>query len=506
MRKKVLSAVVVLLGGGWAQAQSSQPGYSVISSNPNPSGSAVVTPTVATPPEPGSINPTPAMMPVRTGMPAMPHGAAMGPAPMGPMGPVGPAGLMPGAGMPIGTGMPIGAGMGMPPQGVDPAAVYGNGYPTDMGVGYYDPPSSFGTERIWVSGRYLLGYLSRPGLATPLVVTGSPADLHPGALDAPNTRVLYGEDQYQFNPLNGVQVDVGVNLNDRLYLEGSIQYFGPQHSSALFLSDAAGNPFIARPIFNTTLGQERAFLTSSPGIASGSTNVQTRLQLFSIEGHARYQVNVTPYLSVDGLLGYRRMQLEEELEVSDSLLPIGGSITFLGTPITAPNTVSDFDRFATFNQFDGINTGLRFRWQSGFQWFALTGHGKVAVGQTRQTVEIEGVSGATTAAGPQTAFGGILALPSNMGTHTREVFGIIPEGGAGLIFLVAPGVRLHAGYTATYWNSVVRPGDQIDRRINPAQVPTDLNFAQGAGGFPVFEFRDRSVWLQTLNFGIELYY
>ena len=143
---------------------------------------------------------------------------------------------------------------------------------------------------------------------------------------------------------------------------------------------------------------------------------------------------------------------------------------------------------------------------SGFHWFAMTGHGKLAVGQTRQTVEIEGVSGATTAAGPQSAFGGILALPSNMGTHKRTVFGIIPEGGASLVFLVAPGVRLHAGYTATYWNSVVRPGDQIDRRINPAQVPTDLSFNTAAGGFPVFEFRDRAVWLQTLNFGVELYY
>ena len=415
--------------------------------------------------------------------------------------PIGPIGAMP-----PGATMPIGAGMGVPPYGADPYAACGNGLPSDMGVGYYDPPSSFGTERIWVSAHYLLGYLSRPGLATPLVVTGSTADVHPGAIDSPNTRILYGEDQYQFNPLNGVRLDVGVNLNDRLYLEGSILYFGPQHSSALFVSDPAGNPFIARPFFNATLGQERAFLTASPGIAAGSTNVQTRLQLFSIEGHARYQVNVTPYLSVDYLLGYRRMQLEEELEVTDTLLPIGGSITFLGQSVTAPNTVSDFDRFATFNQFDGINTGMRFRWQSGFHWFAMTGHGKLAVGQTRQTVEIEGVSGATTAAGPQSAAGGILALPSNMGTHKRTVFGIIPEGGASLVFLVAPGVRLHAGYTATYWNNVVRPGDQIDRRLNTAQVPTDLNFAPGAGGFPVFEFRDRAVWLQTLNFGVELYY
>ena len=94
--------------------------------------------------------------------------------------------------------------------------------------------------------------------------------------------------------MNGIQVDVGVNLNDRIYLEGIVQYFGPQHTNALFVSDAAGNPFIGRPILNTILGQERAFLTSSPGIASGSTSVQSRLQLYSIEAHARCQVNLTP--------------------------------------------------------------------------------------------------------------------------------------------------------------------------------------------------------------------
>ena len=192
-------------------------------------------------------------------------------------------------------------------------------------------------------------------------------------------------------------------------------------------------------------------------------------------------MNLTPYLAPDYLLGYRRIQPKGN-EISDTLLPIGGGITFLGTPITAPNTISDFDRFATSNQFNGINTGLRLRWQSGFQWFALTGHGKVAFGQTRQTVEIEGVSGASSVATP--AQGGILALSSNIGHYERKVFGIIPEGGAQLVFLLSPGCRFSMGYTATYWNSVVRAGGQIDRRVNPTLVPTDINFGSGRGQLP----------------------
>ena len=53
----------------------------------------------------------------------------------------------------------------------------------------------------------------------------------------------------------------------------------------------------------------------------------------------------------------------------------------------------------------------------------------------------------------------------------------------------------------------MRPGDQIDRRVNPAQVPTDLNFSTTATrDFPAFEFRSTSVWLQSINFGLEFYY
>ena len=303
--------------------------------------------------------------------------------------------------------------------------------------------------------------------------------------------------------MSGVQVDLGVNLNDRLYLEGSVMYFGPQHTTAFYGSDANGSPFIGRPVFNTLFGQDRSYLTSSPGLVSGTTSVESRLQLYSIEAHARYQVNLTPYLNMDLLLGYRYMRLDEDLNITDNLVPIAGSITFLGNSITAPNTVSDADHFSTTNRFNGVNMGTRFRWQSGFDWLAFTGYGKFAVGATQQTVDIQG----TSATGSLVTNGGILALSSNIGTHERTVFGAIPEGGASFVLNLTRGVRFHAGYSATYWNNVVRAGDQIDHRINPALVPTDVNFGSGnPGANPAFTFRSRALWLNTLNFGLDFYY
>ncbi len=298
-----------------------------------------------------------------------------------------------------------------------------------------------------------------------------------------------------------------MNLNDRVYLELQGMIFGPQHTKATFASNANGAPLITRPVFNTVVGEERSFLTSAPGLLAGSTQIEAKSQLFGFEANARYQQNLTPYLSVDGLLGYRRLQLEEDLTIRDQFAPVAGSISFLGSTVTPPNFIGDFDRFGATNQFNGGQFGARFRWQSGFEWFAVTGYGKLALGATTQTMEIEGASAANTDAGGQSATGGILAISSNIGSHQRTVFGVIPEGGFGIVLLPARNIRFHVGYSALYWNSVVRPGEHLDRRVNPTLVPTDVSFGGGApGAFPGFGFRSRSVTLQTLSVGLELYY
>jgi hypothetical protein len=372
---------------------------------------------------------------------------------------------------------------------------YGGGYPGDCFPG--DARSSFGTETFWVTGSFLHGWLSRPFLNGPLVTIGSINDPVAGALGQPSTVVAFGRDEYQFPNLNGARVEFGVNLTNRISLDFQGWVLGPSHIRSLFFSDATGSPFIARPVFNTMTQAEGSFGTSVPGLAVGATQIEAKQQLFGFEANARYQSNWTPYLTVDWLAGYKRVQLEEDLLIRDFITPIGGATSFIG----------DFDRFAATNQFNGGQIGTRFRWQSGFDWFGMTGYGKLALGATNQTVEIEGQSATVTAAGVQTATGGILALSSNIGHHKRQVFGVIPEAGVGIVLMPCRYVRLHAGYSALYWNDVLRPGDHIDRRVNPALVPTSRSFDPGAPrDFPAFTFRGRDVWLQTINFGLELYY
>jgi large repetitive protein len=65
--------------------------------------------------------------------------------------------------------------------------------------------------------------------------------------------------------------------------------------------------------------------------------------------------------------------------------------------------------------------------------------------------------------------GGFLVLPSNIGTHQTSRFSVVPEVGVNLGYAITPGVRVSIGYTFMFWTQVVRPGDQIDLRVNTTQ-------------------------------------
>ena len=87
------------------------------------------------------------------------------------------------------------------------------------------------------------------------------------------------------------------------------------------------------------------------------------------------------------------------------------------------------------------------------------------------------------------------------------MFGSITEGGVGFIFIPYKYVRFEVGYSAIYWNSVVRPGQQINHSVTPSQVPSDTTFTGTApGNQPTFTFHNQGITIQTLNIGLSFYY
>jgi hypothetical protein len=84
-----------------------------------------------------------------------------------------------------------------------------------------------------------------------------------------------------------------------------------------------------------------------------------------------------------------------------------------------------------------------------------------------------------------------------MGNHNRTTFAVLPEIGLNVGYEITRWMNLYLGYTFLYINNRVRPGDQIDRGINPTQSPsfTGVILSQLMGpARPAFTFHESSFW------------
>ena len=167
-------------------------------------------------------------------------------------------------------------------------------------------------------------------------------------------------------------------------------------------------------------------------------------------------------------------------------------------PVPFGTTFNIYDDFRTRNEFYGGELGLIGTKYKG-RW-SLEGMVKVALGNNRSKVSIDG---ATTSAvpgqTPNTLPGGLLALPSNIGTYSRNDFAAIPQFSLKVGYQWNCHLRTFVGYDFLYWNTVSRAGDQIDLRVDTNQLPPG-----SAGDYQEFTYRDTTFWAQGISGGVEL--
>ena len=193
-------------------------------------------------------------------------------------------------------------------------------------------------------------------------------------------------------------------------------------------------------------------------------------------------------------MGYRLYQLSEGLNVSSTSTSLTGDTPPTGTTLAAQDT------FNTRNLFNGGQIGLKL--QETHNRFFYDIAAKLAIGGVSQHVQINGATVITQPGGqPVNHTGGILALPSNIGNYSGTRFGFMPEIALNAGYHITPQLSVTFGYTVIFLTNVVRPGDQIDLKLDPAQFPPGQ-----AGTSPVFAFNDSNVWLQGMNLGIEYNY
>ncbi len=357
----------------------------------------------------------------------------------------------------------------------------------------------------WIEGDFLL-WTPRAMNIPPLVTTGA----NNGIL--PNGTVLLGGELFG-DAYTGARLKAGFWLDRCQYNALEFEVFGIGEERETYTWNGVGGvpQLLARPFFDVrNPAGEDSQIVSAAGV-DGTVTVDARSSLGGVgarwlhsylntcgPGRALWDGRpVTVRRRLMGMVGWRYLNLDEGIVITENIRDNAPRVDY-----------AIRDAFETENQFNGLDLGFLYRGQRGRQSLDLLF--KMAIGTTRQIVDINGSTIATNAVPPANNFvgtGGLLALSSNIGHYERDRFSVVPELGLTYGLQLNPRWRVMVGYTFLYWNNVVRPGDQIDRNINSDLIPTALNPNPDPNAVadrrPAFRFTETDLWVNGLNLGLE---
>lgn len=362
--------------------------------------------------------------------------------------------------------------------------------------------------RFYAQSEYLLWW-TRGMHLPPLVLTDSPTTpiANLGVLGNGTSQLLYGNSNTSTGPNSGGRFTLGYTLDDCGYctLEGSFFFLGRKNDNASFNSNQF--PVLGRPFYDLNDGVLSREFTAiplsagAPFAATGVISVNTTSNLLGAEANLKSLLWCGCNYQVTGLVGFRYLDLTESVRITESSVQ---QLAFadVDASIRPGDMTFVFDNFATHNRFYGGQIGASGEWTFG-RW-SVEGSAKLGIGVTQQTVNIDGGQQIVSLDGRVQSFqGGLYAVPSNIGSHTQNQFGFVPEVGLKLNYQLTENISLFVGYDILYWSSVVRPGDQIDQVLDLNQVPNSGRpYPTASQVRPVVPFQTSSYWAQGVNAGV----
>lgn len=330
----------------------------------------------------------------------------------------------------------------------------------------------------------------------PTLVTTSPHGTpinKAGVLAQPHTSVLVGGGLTE--PLrSGARFTLGWWWTpcQQEGIEATYFFLGSQSTGFELTSN--DYPILARPFYNAQSFTQDAVVVTYPHRREGWVNVSTDSELESVAALYRYVLWRKCASQVDFLLGYRYGRFYENLSINSST-----TFTSRLEQVPIGTTMEVFDSFDARNEFHGGEFGIVAKGQS-CRW-SLELLAKLALGGTHSRLAANG--GTTVAVpgqSPVSYSGGMSALASNIGDYKQDGFSVIPELGITVGYDLTCRLKATFGYTFLYWSRVVRPADQIDNSLNPAQFPPGSLVGYPA---PQPRFVLSDYWAQGLDFGFE---
>jgi hypothetical protein len=202
-------------------------------------------------------------------------------------------------------------------------------------------------------------------------------------------------------------------------------------------------------------------------------------------------IDFTSQWKVELVGGYRFFRADDSITINDSFNTQGG--------LLAPTTFASTDVFGAYNVFNGGEVGFDLQKRIGGRW-SMSSLWKLGLGNVHQKVSIAGVNTITTLGTTVASPGGLLTQPTNIGTYSRNQFGVLPEMQFNLRYDLTCNWRFLLGYTFLYLNNTQRSGSAIDTTLNPTQI--NGGTLTGAAR-PAFGFVSTGFWAQGMNFGLE---
>ncbi len=334
--------------------------------------------------------------------------------------------------------------------------------PTPPPKDHFGPPDDY-----WGA----IGFLSYRFKSAPL----GPAGVM--ETDPSGSRTLIGNRNADFGWASGLTLTGGFWVNDQHTFGVGLSGFltGQQSSSAEVV--AGPNQTLTRSFVNALTNEPGQFYIATPGFLAGAYRVDSTARLDGADAYVVRNLAHEQRFTIDLLAGFRYLDLEETLRMTQSTTPVGDGFILLGGnsyPAGTPLTITD--RFLTRNQFYGGELGLSGEWRYGPACFMLTP--KVGFGTVHETVQVSGESQVPGVTIP----GGFFALPGgNAGRNGENRFNLLTEVRAEIGVYLTSHARLAVGYDFLYLNDVARPANQIDTVVNPRLVPTSRAFGTLSG-------------------------
>ncbi|MFT3883376.1 MAG: BBP7 family outer membrane beta-barrel protein [Gemmatales bacterium] len=321
-----------------------------------------------------------------------------------------------------------------------------------------------------------------------------------GKIGSPGTKVLVDNLDFVNNPTSGSRFSLSYRPESMcgMGIEANYFFLAERRGNLQFSSE--GDPLLAQPFINVANGQPDANLVAAPGAAAGTINVGARTGLWGTEANLTSDLFRSDTFHLKALVGFRYLQLSDEVAAEERFLVADDIPGFGGSRVHLQ------DDFQTLNQFYGGQVGIEAGMKNGP--FIIDVRGKIALGEMNQNVDIAGSTFSRSRDGSTTLFeGGLYALRTNIGSYRRSELAFIPEVDVNLGWQLTSQLKLTAGYSFLWINSVVRAGEQIDPVINTTVFPIRSGDGPLVGpARPAFTFDRSEFWAQGLSIGLELRY